>query len=252
MVRNGLEAGIRVDCPGRSPGEGCLARMRAMGHIWSDAGELEKAEYWYGEAAERGDTAAMFHLAWVYDERYIKVIKSKRRMWIPRWADAAPSTPKVMRRSGGKTDLDLAKQWYQTAANRGFAPAMNNLGAIHIRGRIGPPVEQSRAFVMFMSAAKAGNPVAHWNLAIAYTAGLGVTPNAAQAAKWQTWTPPARMTPDLKEPTLQRTQLLTMKLSSASRAKMRASVESGEPITMSQEEFTRKPARCVVARSARC
>lgn len=249
MVRNGLEAKIRAECSERDPGAACVTRMRAMGHIWSQAGDLEKAEHWYHEAAERGDTAAMFHLAWVYDKRYLKAVKSRRSAWVPRWAEAALSSPKVVRRSGGKSDLDLAKKWYRAAANRGFAPAMNNLGAINLRGKFGSPASGSGSFVMFMSAAKAGNPVAHWNLAIAYTAGLGVTPNAAQAEKWQTWTPPAKITADLKEPTLTRTKLLTIKLSTAQRAKIRSSVKTGEAVTMSQEQLTAKPVRCALARS---
>lgn len=46
----------------------CIVRMRAMGHVWSQKDDLARAKRWYELAAVAGDPAAMFHLAWIYEE----------------------------------------------------------------------------------------------------------------------------------------------------------------------------------------
>lgn len=230
-------------------------------------GEMEKAKYWYAEAAERGDTAAMFHLGWVHDQAIADDAKAAARARIERGSDDdPPASPKVSRGSSGKTNYDLASRWYRMAANRGFAPAMNNFGTLQVRGpdnrgsiylphywrdrdiRNAPTrdlvADRSRAFVMFKWAAKLGNPVGQWNLSVAYTAGIGVTLNAAQAEKWAAWTPPATAMADLDEPTLARTRLLPTTLSASQREAVRTSARTGESVTMSHVLLRRKSSRC--------
>ena len=131
-------------------------------------------------------------------------------------------------------------EWYQKSADLGFAPSMNNLGQIYLYG-LGGLQDRGRAFDLHMAAAKAGNPVAAWNVAIAFSAGFGVDPDPAEAKKWRTWTPPAEIMPDLLEPTLARTKLYGSTLTEAQRANLRATTELGEPATFVEKPMKADP-----------
>ncbi len=108
---------------------------------------------------------------------------------------------------------------------------MNNLGQIYLFG-FGALLDYGRAFDLHMAAAEAGNPVARWNVAIAFSDGFGVDANPVEADNWRTWTPPEGITPDLMEPTLARTLLFGSTLSETERANLRRATELGEPVTM--------------------
>jgi TPR repeat protein len=59
---------IALTCSMTAPSENCQRRMVAMGHVWSRKGNLARAADWYARAANGGNVAGMFHLAWVYEE----------------------------------------------------------------------------------------------------------------------------------------------------------------------------------------
>lgn len=134
-------------------------------------------------------------------------------------ADVA-NLSELFRRPAQTTNIGIAKKWYQKSADLRFAPAMDNLGQIYLHGT-GGLQDHGRAFDLHMPAARAGNPVARWNVAIAYRDGHGVDPDPAEAAKWEVWTPPPGIMPDLVEPTLARTVLFGSTLLDPHRANMR-------------------------------
>jgi hypothetical protein len=195
------EAKLLWDCTEPGPSETCLTRMRAMGHVWSRKGDMEKARFWYAQPAERGDPIAMFHLAWTYDQAIADDSDTEYDQVAALRGDPKPDLP-----AADKVNLDLAKKWYEKSAGLGFAPALNNLGEIYRYG-VGGRSDQPRGFQLLMKAARTGNPVARWNVSLSYMSGMGVKVDKAEAAEWRTWTRSAEIMPDLDEPTFSRTKL---------------------------------------------
>jgi hypothetical protein len=174
--------------------------------VWSRKGDMEKARFWYTQPAERGDPAAMFHLAWTYDQAVPDDFDTRYNRKIERREAAARGAPQPGIPASEKADIEMAKKWYEKSADRGFAPAMNNLGEIYRYG-IGGRGDQPLGFDLLMKAARTGNPVARLNVSLSYLAGMGVEMDGAEAAKWRTWTRSAKIMPDLDEPTFSRTKL---------------------------------------------
>lgn len=108
------------------------------------------------EFAERGDVSVMYLLGCYYDGGFCE---------------------------GGGNDPDEAVKWYKKASRLGFASAMNNLGAMYLRGH---DVRKSaaKASKWFRKAAELGSVVAQKNLAEMYRYGDGVRVDSAEAAKW--------------------------------------------------------------------
>ncbi len=234
------EAKLHSECSGPKPDETCLTRMRAMGHVWSRKGDMAKAKDWYGQAAVGGDPQAMFHLAWIHEQAAIEDTKEHFRRMAEKPASADGGPMRVSSTSErGRRNIDLAKEWYQKSADLGFAPSMNNLGQIYLYG-LGGLQDRGRAFDLHMAAAKAGNPVAAWNVAIAFSAGFGVDPILTKQ-EWRTRAPPAEIMPDLLEPTLARTKLYGSTLTEAQRANLRATTELGEPATFVEKPMKADP-----------
>jgi len=207
-----VEFMVSRDCPPTDPNEACLTRMRAAGHVWSRSGDLTRAQYWYGRAAELGSAAAMFHLAWVHEE-----------LALGNGEDTAPA--------GAGSDLELAMAWYQRSADRGFAPSMNNLGQMYQNGRLGHQ-DHDAAFGWHLAAARAGNPVGRLNVAISILTGQGAAVDPFEAAQWITWMPNPERAADILEPTLGRTRLLGSSLPEAERELLRAAAKAGSPVQL--------------------
>lgn len=229
------EKTLEQDCSQPEPSDLCLARMRSMGHLWSQVDEMDKAKTWYRRAADHGDAVAMFHLAWVYQEfaskdhaAYLERLAALRSQ---EFRD--PAALAAARERPDEINSELAEGWYRKSAEKGFAPAMNNLGQMLLNG---PHRNIDAAFEWHMDAAKAGNPVGSWNVPIAYMAGHGVVGDPVEALKWSTWTPRPDRREDLFEPTLQRTILFGSTLPADRRVLLRAAADVGEPVT-----FTARP-----------
>lgn len=211
------------ECEPSDASEACLTRMRETGHVLSRRGDLRRAQYWYGRAAEHGNPDAMFHLAWVHEE--------------------------LAFRNGAATagfqagsDLELARIWYERSARHGFAPSMNNLGQMFQTGR-GPYEDYDTAFGWHLAAARAGNPVGRLNVAISILTGKGAAVDPFEASKWTTWLPRAERADDLLEPTLGRTRLLGSSLPASERELLRAAAEAGTPVQllMGPQPFSASP-----------
>jgi TPR repeat protein len=208
--------------------------MRSRGHVWSRWEFFDRAEEWYRRGAVNGDAGAMFHLAWIYEQAAFKRVM-KKAAEIEACFEAV-TTPKIddatallyLRNEAFAEQLDallLAKarelekcfefeagpefyalHWYRRAAEKGFAPAMNNLGQLYVGGFRGLR-NPDAAFPWLLAGAKAGNFVAAMNVGMAYRSGIGVKADITEAEKWSTWNPASSNRADLLEPTLQRTHL---------------------------------------------
>lgn len=206
----------------------CLVRMRAMGHVWAQLGWIDRAIHWYGRAATEGDDpASYFHLGWAYEQRGQREAMPRMEAYRKAQDEAAERAAVKYKADlmAGKAvpldgpdvenipepnvreDFDLAIAAYRKAADRGFAPAMNNIGQMYLSGVFG-----SRSFgdgaAWVMRAAKAGNPLGAINLAFAYTDGRGVPRDANEAARWGQWTADKTDPRDLAQPTLERTAII--------------------------------------------
>ena len=92
-------------------------------------------------------------------------------------------------------DYEKAFYWFSKAAEKGHAPAQNNLGVIYLRG-IGVDIDYEEAFMWFLIASNSsltccsdarkglGNPNAQCNLGLMYIEGNGVPESKWEAAHW--------------------------------------------------------------------
>lgn len=84
---------------------------------------------------------------------------------------------------GVKTDLAAAANWYQMAADMGFAPAQYRIANLYEKGN-GVTRDLAKAVSYYEQAAKAGNASAMHNLAVLYATGLDGKPDNAKAVEW--------------------------------------------------------------------
>jgi len=225
------ELGIVLTCSRTAPSASCVTRMRAMGHVWSRRDNLDRAAGWYERAARDGqDEASMFHLAWTYEQSGIRNIVPTMLAAEKAAEQAAANNAPIPDRPNGLEPFARAEEWYRKSAEKGFAPAKNNLGQLYLTGML-HSASREEGFRLCMEAARTGNPVAAMNVALAYSDGMGVTRDLAEATRWGTWSAKDYDPRDLQEPTLSRTHLFGTELPPEIRASIRASVESGRPLT---------------------
>jgi TPR repeat protein len=183
---------------------------------------MARAKPWYARAAAQEDAASMFHLGWLYERAALQDLR----------AGLLAFAAEREGREAELADPDVAHalEWYRKAADKGFAPAMNNLGQLYLSGLAGP-TQPEKAIEWIIAAAKAGNPVAAMYLSMAYMSGEFVPVDGAQSQFWSTWLPKASSAGDLIEPVFTRTELNGMPLPAAKRAEFRAAAETGRPVT---------------------
>lgn len=243
------DAKLRWDCPQSQPSQICAIRMRAMGHVWSAQASNQRAEYWYRRAADQGDASALFALGWIYETRALDLIKAgavleaqRQRVEKDMLGGMAGDARARLKEAEAIADAAAeAEQWYRKAADKGFAPAMNNLGELFRLG-LGRDPDLVQAFKWYSAAARAGNPVGAWNLAIAYMHGDGVAHDQAEAERWLTWTPSKNAQGDLGWPVLERTTFFGSNLLASEVAQIRAAARSNAPMTLTVEAVKRNPA----------
>ena len=129
----------------------------------------------------------MFHLAWVHEELALRDVVNLPRQEAGRMEARGSAeigsivvSPAATADGPAAANFELAMTWYRRSAEGGFAPGMNNLGQMYLSGR-GGRQDHDAAFRWHLAAARAGNPVGRMNVAIAYSAGHGVAPDAAEA-----------------------------------------------------------------------
>jgi hypothetical protein len=208
----------------------CVQRMRAMGHVWAQIGWLDRAITWYGRAAAEGDDAeSYFHLGWAYEERASRRIvprmqahqKAMERaaanvqaelqarfdVGHPNMTEAQISKMQELPEPNVREDFERAKGAYRKAAERGFAPAMNNLGQMYLSGVLGPARPEDGA-ALILRAAEAGNPLGAINAALIYNGGMGVPHDDSKAARWGQWSGERVNARDLVYPTLEHSRMV--------------------------------------------
>jgi hypothetical protein len=82
-------------------------------------------------------------------------------------------------RDGAKDDV-AAMKWFRIAADKGYAPAENNLGFLYAEGR-GAPRNDSEAVRWYRRAADRKYPPAETSLGMMYAQGRGVTQSDSEA-----------------------------------------------------------------------
>ena len=215
-----LEARLERDCPQGGIRPDCISRMQAMGDVWSWFEDWPRAEVWYRRAAEQGNVVAMFQLGWIYQE-YSKAALRSADARVLRETGQAPT--------GMATNEQRAREWYRLAADKGFAPAMNNLAELD-RGAMDPR-DRAEAMRWFLTAARAGNPIAMWNVAVAYASGQGVPHDPNEMRNWLSWDPKNGFDPrDLSWPTLEHTTLFGSPIPDSRIVGLRASAKAKMPV----------------------
>ena len=263
------ELSLALTCRMDRPTPLCAARMRAMGHVWTEVGWLGRAITWYERAAAgSGDPAAYFHLGWAYERRAETTVLSRvldydKKLEAAAARDQARLNALVDERikaaiDAGQnpadvkiTDADLkeldavripepnlrddferAEAAYRKAAERGFASAMNNLGQILLSGALGS-ARRREGVPWLIRAAEAGNPIGSVNLSLVYTDGMTVSRDLEQAERWSHWTDKITDRRDLASPTLERTNMvLAGTLDRSLVAAIRAKAKTKEELTV--------------------
>ena len=82
---------------------------------------------------------------------------------------------------GFEPSMRLAKKWYEIGVQSSHTDAMNNLGALYLKGIAGKSPNPRRAFKLFLRAAKRGNPNAEFNVGVMYWRGIGTKPDRSKA-----------------------------------------------------------------------
>lgn len=233
---------LHWQCSLENPTDTCLIHLRNLGHLTSEKGDLVEAQFWYQIGANHGDPLAMFHLAWVYEEKtYPNLLGAFKK-----YVEAGDITQAKLRELNSKKfhDIFSAEFWYKKSAQQGFAPSMNNLGILYLYLPPDPYSlsnieieDDQKAFYWIESAAKAGNPVGQMNLAYALLTGDGFPPNLAEAEKWMTWTPNSGIGSDLEDSTLKRTRLGEHYISGPILRRIKDAIQVGEPLKWTFNEI---------------
>lgn len=188
-----IEYKLKSDCLTEAPRNDCNDRARAMAHLLSAGEKWKDAEEWYRYAAERGDTASMFHLAWIY-------------------AQQAPN-------NFGK-QIQEALHWYRKSAQGGFAPAMNNLAEIYWY-RTG---NEQEAIKWYEASAKLNNPIAMINMSI-------IKNEHANNLQQRRWKVSPNNDIDISSPTLDRTTMLGSTIPADMLSEITYAIHNGEDLS---------------------
>lgn len=148
--------------------------------------DLDRAETWFGKAAQQGHARALFSLGNIHRMRsdtdgairYFKMAADKG-------VRSAQYNLGVLYATGdgvGK-DVEEAFKWYARAAENGHATAQYNLG-IFYRDGLGTAADARKAIEWLARAAENGNVFAQINLARMFTLGNGVPRNLGRAYTW--------------------------------------------------------------------
>ena len=156
----------------------CARRFAAEAERFERVGRPQLAEEIYRRAAFDGDARSAFMAGWLHEEAYRGQAGSKLRSHSPLPELESTGAEDLPRGPGFVALVDkaeheaptaverhrrLAYLFYLRAAIDGFAPAMNNLGAMFQFGLAGVH-ERANTELWYERAASAGNPVAVLNL----------------------------------------------------------------------------------------
>jgi TPR repeat protein len=149
-----------------------------------------EAAKWYGLSAGRGNAAAQYNLALMY-ENGAGILKddAEALKWLRKAADQgyglAQCNLGVLYQNGTGVSKDYteAVNWYRKAADQGNPEAQYDLGFMYATG-LGVPRDNAEAAKWYRNAADQGVALAEGNLAFMYENGAGVPKDDAEAVKW--------------------------------------------------------------------
>ena len=152
------------------------------------AGNLELAVREFRTAAEKGDSAAQYNLAMMY-ERGIGLPKDEKQAltWYLKSATLGNSNAQfnlgVLFENGHGTAVDFpqANLWYRKAAVQGDGLAMGNLGMLYLRGQGVKENKTAGLALLLLSASMDPSAENHAQQNIALT--KGITPEITAAAQ---------------------------------------------------------------------
>jgi hypothetical protein len=73
--------------------------------------------------------------------------------------------------------------WFRKAAEKGYAPAENNMGFIYANGK-GVPVDGKQALRWYRAAADKGVVAAEYSIGMMYLRGIAVAQDLTEAKQW--------------------------------------------------------------------
>lgn len=115
--------------------------------------EIEKAEFFYREAANSNYPSAQYNLAMIYAEGLLS-----------------------------KPDYEQAENWYKLAIEQGHYGAMANLARLYLEGH--PRKDLKAAANLMEKSANYGDSIAQYNLGILYRDGIGLESSLEKAIHW--------------------------------------------------------------------
>ena len=128
-----------------------------IGGILYERGDYQEAEGYFTDAALKGDVKAMYNLGLMYSEGSLgESDMDKAEEWFESaaqegFAYAQTSLAGILYNKG---DVEKAAGWYRKAAAQGEPTAMYNLGAFGISGMI--KMDEKEAMELLVRAASAG------------------------------------------------------------------------------------------------
>ena len=131
---------------GLSADQGDTDACLCLGGILYERGDYEGAEGYFTDAALKGEVKAMYNLGLMYSEGSLgEPDTGKAEEWFESaaqegFAYAQTSLAGILY---GRGDVEGAARWYRKAADQGEPTAMYNLGAFGISGMMGTTSERS-------------------------------------------------------------------------------------------------------------
>ncbi|KAF9558433.1 hypothetical protein EC968_007098 [Mortierella alpina] len=145
---------------------------------------------YYRQAAERGDAAAQFTLAQMYEQgQGVEASEAEAVKWYRKAAEGGNAEAQFSLAQlyddgrGVKEDLDHAARWYRRAADQGHADAQYKMGSWC---SLGFGVEESNveAVYWYRKAALQGHAAGQLNLGYMYHSGQGLKKDDVEAVAW--------------------------------------------------------------------
>ena len=167
----------------------------SLGTIAMEKGNVKKAHGWWLRAAKNGESHAMLKLAELYREGAAGIQKDleKTRKWWQKAADSKPADSsnvdalmELGRLYGGTLPQPIdAIKCFQRAWDLARLPcAARSIGVLFQNGWEGKAPDYEEAFKWYLAAAELNDVDSIFNVAVAYSNGLGVEESVKSALRW--------------------------------------------------------------------
>ncbi len=169
-----------------------LSAMNYLGEAFIDGttgrSDTNKGVEWLQRSAQFGDRAALLRLGQVYSDGTVRVDEKRASRYFQQAAERGDTEAmyQIARRLTNGTGIDKNKEaaykWYTQAADRDHLNSINQLAVCYSSGE-GVTRNATKAFTLFKQAADQDHMEAVANLAICYARGLGTPVNKEESAR---------------------------------------------------------------------